>query len=194
MAAEGRPSVRPSLVIALGAAVVALLVWWQWPSANAPAAASNPAVQGPTTGGPGTDPASLDVRIAKLKTPPPAPDDMERNPFRFQPKAAPVPVGPPPSFGSAPGSGRRGGMPPEAAVPQGPPPIPLKFIGRLDSPSAGVVALFSDGHGLRPRGREGDIILGQYRIVHIGVESVVLEYLDGRGRQTIPLTGGGASS
>jgi hypothetical protein len=56
------------------------------------------------------------------------------------------------------------------------------------------VALFSDGHGLRPRGHEGDIILGQYRIVHIGVESVVLEYLDGSGRQTIPLTGQGASS
>jgi hypothetical protein len=51
------------------------------------------------------------------------------------------------------------------------------------------VAIYSDGRGLQPRGREGDIILGQYRIVHIGVESVVLEYLDGRGRQTIPLRG-----
>ena len=28
---------------------------------------------------------------------------------------------------------------------------------------------------------EGDIIAGQYRLVQIGVESVVMEYVDGRG-------------
>ena len=193
MAAERRSGVRPSLVIALGAAVLALIVWWQWPSASASGSTSNPVADTPVRGTAGADPAALDVKIAKLKTPRPAPDDMARNPFRFQPKPPPAPVGPPPSFGSMPGRGRQG-APPESAVPQGPPPIPLKFIGRLDSPSTGIVALFSDGRGLRPRGHEGDIILGQYRIVHIGVESVVLEYIDGRGRQTIPLTGQGGSS
>ena len=30
---------------------------------------------------------------------------------------------------------------------------------------------------------------GRFRIVRIGVESIVMEYLDGRGRQTIPLRG-----
>ena len=35
------------------------------------------------------------------------------------------------------------------------------------------------------RGREGDIIAGQYRLVQIGNESVVMEYVDGRGRTTI---------
>lgn len=176
----------------LGAAVIALLVWWQWPSASAPSSTSNPVAEAPARGTSGADPASLNVRIATLKTPPPAPDKMERNPFRFQPKPAPPPVAPGPSFGAGRGVGQRG-MSPQPMAPQGPPPIPLKFIGRLESPSTGVVALFTDGHGLRPRGREGDIILGQYRIVHIGVESVVLEYLDGRGRQTIPLTGQGGS-
>ena len=39
------------------------------------------------------------------------------------------------------------------------------------------------------RGREGDIIDGRYRLVRIGVESVVMEYLDGRGRTTIRLSG-----
>jgi len=38
-------------------------------------------------------------------------------------------------------------------------------------------------------GREGDVIDGRYRIVSIGVESIVLEHVDGRGRQTIRLTG-----
>ena len=30
---------------------------------------------------------------------------------------------------------------------------------------------------------------GRIRVVKIGVESVTLEYLDGRGRQTIPMRG-----
>ena len=39
------------------------------------------------------------------------------------------------------------------------------------------------------RAHEGDIIAGQYRLVKIGVESVVMEYVDGRGRTTIRLSG-----
>jgi len=192
MAAEPRKGTRPSYLLALGLAVIALLVYFEWPSASPSGTASNPTVESAARGTAGANPAGLDVRLEKLKVPPPAPGDSQRNPFRFQPKPQPAPVAPPP--GALPG-GRRGTAPqPPPDVPQGPPPIPLKFIGRLESPSTGVVALFSDGHGLRPRGREGDIILGQYRIVHIGVESVVLEYLDGRGRQTIPLTGQGISS
>lgn len=190
MAAEPRKATRPSYLLALGLALIALLVYFEWPSASPSAPASNSTVESAAPGAGGANAGALDVRLEKLKEPPPSPDDMQRNPFRFQPKPPPVQAAPPPT--TFPG-GRRGIAPqPQPDVPQGPPPIPLKFIGRLESPSAGVVALFSDGHGLRPRGHEGDIILGQYRIVHIGVESVVLEYLDGRGRQTIPLTGQGA--
>ena len=43
--------------------------------------------------------------------------------------------------------------------------------------------------GLPLDGREGETVLGQYRIVKIGVESVTMEYLDGRGRQQIPMRG-----
>ena len=50
-------------------------------------------------------------------------------------------------------------------------------------------AVFSDGRGLPLYGYEGELILGQYRIVRIGVESVVMEYADGKGRQTIPMRG-----
>jgi hypothetical protein len=189
MAAENRRTTRPSYLLALGLALIALLAYFEWPSASPAGPTSNPTVE---VARPGTDAGTLDVRLQRLKVPPPAPDDMQRNPFRFQPKPQPPPAAPMPGAGGVPG-GRRGmTATPQSTVPQGPPPIPLKFIGRLESPSTGIVALFSDGKGLRPRGHEGDIILGQYRIVHIGVESVVLEYIDGRGRQTIPLTGQGA--
>ena len=38
-------------------------------------------------------------------------------------------------------------------------------------------------------GKEGDIIDGRYRLLKIGVESADLAYVDGRGRQSIRLSG-----
>jgi hypothetical protein len=62
------------------------------------------------------------------------------------------------------------------------PPIQLRFIGLIEAPrSGGRVALLSDGKGGLMNGREGDIIEGRYR--------VLLAYADGRGRQTIRLSG-----
>ena len=70
-----------------------------------------------------------------------------------------------------------------------PPPIRLKFIGIVEpSVSAKKIAVLSDGSHVY-QGREGDIIEGQYRILKIGAESIEMAYLDGRGRQTIQLTG-----
>jgi hypothetical protein len=37
---------------------------------------------------------------------------------------------------------------------------------------------------------EGQIIDGRYRIVKIGEESIVMEYVNGTGRQTLQLRGG----
>ena len=51
------------------------------------------------------------------------------------------------------------------------------------------MAVLSDGRGTPVHGKEGDIILGQYRIVRIGAESMEMSYLDGRGRTTIRLSG-----
>jgi hypothetical protein len=51
------------------------------------------------------------------------------------------------------------------------------------------VATFTDTRGNTFYGREGDIIEGRYRVLRIGANSVELAYLDGRGRQTIQLTG-----
>ena len=66
--------------------------------------------------------------------------------------------------------------------------IPLKFIGLVDSDTAGTVAVLSDGQFVY-HGRAGEIIEGRYRIVTIGVESIELELVDGSRRQTIRLSG-----
>jgi hypothetical protein len=81
-------------------------------------------------------------------------------------------------------------------VPTGPPPppplppIPYKFVGLVEVPGQSKrIAVLSDGRSAPVFGREGDIIEGRYRIVQIGAESIEMEYLDGRGRQRIRLSG-----
>ena len=66
----------------------------------------------------------------------------------------------------------------------------MKFIGIVEAPTHGQkIAILSDGRNAPFYGKEGDIIEGRYRILKIGVESIEMAYLDGRGRQTIRLTG-----
>jgi hypothetical protein len=111
--------------------------------------------------------------------------DAERNPFRFRPRPAPAP--PPRAAGPAPGVRPVPIAPPVPTGPPPPPPIPLKFIGLVETPVR--VAFLSDGRGNTFQGKEGDIIEGRYRIVRIGADAAELAYVDGRGRQTIRLTG-----
>ncbi|NOT45309.1 MAG: hypothetical protein HOP14_11965, partial [Acidobacteria bacterium] len=66
----------------------------------------------------------------------------------------------------------------------------LKFIGVLNAASlGGQVAILSDARGNVFHGRAGDLVEGRYRVVSIGEESAELSYADGRGRQTIRLSG-----
>jgi hypothetical protein len=193
-----RPVQRPGRLILglLGAVLVVVVVWAVWPAASQPPSPSNQSReqrktvakapgQGPAmTGQSAPLPGQLDVRLEALKQPPPAPAETARNPFTFYVKPPPPPP-PPPKFVAG---------PPPAPVNTGPPPppplppIPLKFIGTMEQGNR-KVAIFSDGRGLPLYGKEGELVLGQYRIVRIGVESVVMEYADGRGRQTIPMRG-----
>jgi hypothetical protein len=83
-------------------------------------------------------------------------------------------------------------IPPAPAGPPPPPPIPLRFIGLVGAgptTQAGRVAIFSDQRGNVVHGKEGDIIEGRYRVLRIGPDSADLVYLDGRGRQTLRLSG-----
>lgn len=119
----------------------------------------------------------------------------QRNLFRFElaPAPAPPPVPPPPSPSGFPPLDLPVGLPPPDPGPVGPsppPPIPVKFIGAVEgSGTEGQVVYFSDGRGRVFFGREGDIIEGQYRVLKVSPDAAELAYLDGRGRQTIRLSG-----
>jgi hypothetical protein len=119
----------------------------------------------------------------------PEPQAANRNPFRFH-AAAPPPSGA--SMAARPNAGVGGPAPMGPPVPMGPPPLPpiaLKFIGVVEqAPSRLKLAVLSDGRNVF-YGKEGDTIEGRYRIERIGVESIEMAYIDGRGRQTLRLSG-----
>jgi hypothetical protein len=65
----------------------------------------------------------------------------------------------------------------------------LKFIGIVQSPSQKLAVLTDPTTRDVFYGREGDIVDGRFRILRIGVESIEMAYVDGRGRQSIRLSG-----
>ncbi len=186
------PERRNQLLLGAVAVALAAAAYGAWPRTSlGPASSSN------GTGGVTTAPrasaesaAAPDVHLPMLEAERPRPVSGARNLFRFRPKPPPPPPPPPPSPPIVAG-------PPEPVVPTGPvgppppPPIALKFIGTVEAPgrSAQKIAVLSDGRNVF-HGREGDIIEGRFRILRIGAESIEMAYLDGRGRQTIRLTGG----
>lgn len=178
---------RRRLVVLLGllGVVMAFALYQYWPSeqVSAPARAGARAAGRGAAASPGLK--APDVHLDTLSTERPKPGTSQtRDLFRFKPKAPP----PAPERAGSPGVA----MPAPPAVPQGPPPlppIPMRFIGFVEAAGpVGKIAILTDGRGLY-RGQEGDIIEGRYRILRIGVESVDVAYLDGRGRQTIRLSG-----
>lgn len=122
-----------------------------------------------------------DVDLDRLRRSPDGAARVTRDPFRFRARA------------TAPAARRAGSVVPAAPVVTGPPPlppIPLRFIGLIEPVQrSGRVAMLSDGRGAVMSGREGDIIEGRYRVLRIGTDSLELAYADGRGRQTIRLSG-----
>jgi hypothetical protein len=183
---------RNALVLALLVIVLAALVYRALPGAGTSgtkAAASNQQSAAARSGRGAVKPngGAPDVHLEALADDKPAPSAAERNLFRFRPKAPPRP--PQAARPTTPAIAE-----PAPAAPSGPPPPPpitLRFIGILEH-GAGQpkIAVLSDGQGPPMFGVEGGTVAGRYRVLRIGVESVELSYLDGRGRQTIRLTGG----
>lgn len=175
-----------------GLVVVLVIVLYRiWPTTStAPAAASNR--QGARSGAAAESQsasAAPAVHLEALDGEHPKPGQAERDLFRFKPKAPPPPPPGPPRPVAPP-------TPVTAVTPTGPPPPPpvppitLKFIGVMESPTqAQKLAVLSDGRGAPFYGKEGEVVDGRYRILKIGVESIEIAYADGRGRQTIRLTG-----
>jgi hypothetical protein len=169
--------------------ILAFAIYYALPgTSTTPASSSNQgrATAGTASGSP-SQPAAPDVHLNALDGERPKPVNTVRNLFRFKPKA------PPPSQTIARGPGQAAPVIPGPTLPPGPPappPITLKFIGIVEAPAkARKLAVLSDSAGHVFQGAEGDLVEGRYRIVRIGVESIEMTYLDGRGRQTIRLTG-----
>jgi len=185
---------RQLALLVVLAAVLALVVYrsLQPPSTPQPAASNTQAAargakrdQAPKAA------EAPDVHLDALSSDRPKPETARRDLFRFKPKAPPPPPPPPPT-NVTPAVPQQ----PTVQAPVGPPPPPplppitLKFIGIIEAPAEQKkIAVLSDGRGGPIYGKEGETVLGQYRILKIGVESVEMSYLDGRGRQTIRLGG-----
>jgi hypothetical protein len=169
-----------SLVIVLG-----VVIYRVWPTTSVMSPSSSNAKTG--TGGVRRTPnavAAPDVRLRNLELERPKQAESERNVFRFKlktppPQSQPKVAAPPPQL---------------ATELPGPPPVPaiaLKFIGIVERPERSVkIAVLRDPIGHVFSGPEGAVIEGRFRILRIGTESIEMAYLDGRGRQTIRLSGG----
>ena len=83
--------------------------------------------------------------------------------------------------------------PPQAEKPAGPapapppPPIPLKFYGYSNAQRGGPRrAFFLDGEDIQVAG-ENELIRNRYKVIRIGVNSVVVEDTTNKSQQTLPL-------
>lgn len=76
--------------------------------------------------------------------------------------------------------------PPEPEPPKAP-PVPFKFYGYI-SPSnqPNKRAFFMEGEDIHVV-REGDVVKSRYKIVRIGINSVVVEDMQFKSQQTLPL-------
>ncbi len=182
---------RPLLLALLGSVLLVLLLMRFTGSTAQVPAASNPRgapAQAQGRGDVDVDPARLDVRLESLEGERPGPGDSDRNPFGFQARVE----------RQAPATERGAGRPvPTVEAPSGPPPPPppppitVKFLGTIELPSGKVVAVLTDcsvGHRTI-HAEEGQAVLGQYRLVKIGLQSVIIEHLDGQGRTTLAKDG-----
>lgn len=165
------------------------LLWYSSGPAVSPRQASNPRGGGaaPATAA-GQLPVPDPLRLDTLKAGP-EPDEAGRNPFVFGQR--PQPSAPGSSFLMPPQPAPEPVAPPPPVVPQGPPPIALRLTGMTVVSAGGrtLVTLKDPASNVLHQAFEGDVVDGRYRVVKVGVQSVVVSYLDGSGIRTLPLGG-----
>jgi hypothetical protein len=174
--------------LAIGAAVAVVIVAVTMARDNDPAdPIATPARRGTAPAATTATVPVADVKLELLQQKRPELEEADRNLFRFQPRPAP----PAPAAAKPPAPIQP--VSPAPVVPLGPPPPPpisLRFIGLVDAPTqAGRIGILSDGRGNIFYGKDGDIIEGRYKVLKVSPDAVELSYLDGRGRQTIRLSG-----
>jgi hypothetical protein len=115
-----------------------------------------------------------------------------RNLFQFS--TPPVKIealkGPEPKVVPKPGSpaAQAGADPAKPTGPPPPAPINLKYYGFSTARNNGKkMAFFLDGDEISVAA-EGDTVMKRYRVVRIGVNSVVMEDTESKRQQSLPLT------
>jgi len=140
--------------------------------------------------GGGVDPASIDPTLrldllAKVQSV--ALQGGERNLFQFG--AAPLPKTPEPKVipksPAALAAAAESVKPAEAVKPL-PPPIPLKFFGYSQARPGVKRAFFLDGDDIIVAD-EGAVVKKRYKILRIGINSVVVEDTEQKREQTLAL-------
>jgi hypothetical protein len=184
------PKRQREIALAVAGMFLIAVAVWALRRSTAPPAAAAPGPAAANSAQPQSKHPIAEIDLEALEDKRQEPAESERNPFRFKPRTAP-----PPSAAvikqqqqqAAAAAAQAAAGPSE---PPPPPRIPLKYIGDMSDPKnpGKRIAILSDTRGTY-FGREGEVVEGRYRIVKIGVESIELAYLDGRGRQTIRQTG-----
>jgi hypothetical protein len=172
-------------LLAMLVAVLAVVGWYfYYPTSPAPPT-SQPQPAGPVrTAGPEDLPIPEPVALGNLEEPGEQ-GDAKRNPFAYGVRPPP----PPPPRAAAPPPTAPANLPPP--VPPGPPPINLRLIGLTQMPGGGrvLVTLKDPATSGVHHAFEGGVVDGRYRVVKVGLQSVVVSYLDGSGVRTIGLGG-----
>ena len=109
----------------------------------------------------------------------------ERNIFQFG--SAPMPKTPEPKIIPAPATAPApvNAKPAEPVKPP-PPPIPLRFYGYSQAKPGEKRAFFLDGEEIVVA-TEGELVRRRYKVVRIGINSVVMEDTQSSSQQTLPL-------
>lgn len=173
----------------LAVALAVLLYFTIWPAGSADTQGSGQ-IPVPARRAQGADPVVPPALGLEGLDAPRAEPANRRDLFRFG-AVAPAPVrqaDPAATPESAPSATSSEAPSAVDAAPSQPQPalIPLRYVGYAETPGTGKVAALSDGR-FTYHGREGDVIEGRWRVVSIGVESLVIEWVDGTGRQTLRL-------
>jgi hypothetical protein len=184
----GPQRTRQLAVLAIAGLVAVVMLWRQFdsaPAAQVPAASNPPARTASNVSG-DTKALPKPLEFGKLEPVAEAPA-ASRNPFRFgvpppppKPAYVPPPPAPPP------------GPPPP---PPGPPPISglLRFEGRIVAPDGKIAAAIGVMDSAKTAvsavvwATEGQVVDGRFRVVKIGQETLVIEYVNGTGRTTLQL-------
>ena len=177
--APGRRRPNTWLLVLLGLAAAGFFATRTWSGSTITPAPASTQGRPQKKDGARIDPKELKVRLEALEASRPEAGSTDRNPFRFQPKAPPPP--PPSALKPAPANPEPEGPPPPPPIP----PIPLKYMGSVEKPGGVKIAALSDCRAATFAAAEGETVDGRYRVVKIGIESLMIEYVDGKGRQTL---------